>query len=192
MVKHRVNHINLGSFPKKRDKEGRLICLNCGKQLTGRKEKYCGFECSNDWLCKHSHQWMRSKLIRERNRICNHCKRKFNTDELIADHIIPIALGGKEFDENNIQILCNACDKIKTKQDHKDIAKLRKDEKLEAVGQKKLTTLQPNMEVFRMNKKKALRFFKCYRSDVSCIDCEYREPCNVFVYVKQQIEKSTD
>ena len=36
-----------------------------------------------------------------------------------------------------------------------------------------------------------LKFFKCYRSEVSCIDCEFKEPCNVFVYVKQQVELDT-
>lgn len=35
--------------------------------------------------------------------------------------------------------------------------------------------------------KNGIRFFKCYAMDNSCIDCEYRESCNVFVYIKQQI-----
>ena len=47
------------------------------------------------------------------------------------------------------------------------------------------------IELAKEQKKKeeeVLKFFKCYRSDVSCIDCEFKEPCNVFVYVKQQME----
>ena len=43
----------------------------------------------------------------------------------------------------------------------------------------------------KKQEEEVLKFFKCYRSDVSCIDCEFKEPCNVFVYVKQQIELDT-
>ncbi len=50
-----------------------------------------------------------------------HRQRKY-----IADHIIPIALGGPEFDLNNIQLLCDECNKIKTAKDAADIAKRRK------------------------------------------------------------------
>jgi len=38
-------------------------------------------------------------------------------------------LGGDEWDINNIQTLCIDCNKIKTAQDHKDIAKQRRIEK---------------------------------------------------------------
>ena len=51
---------------------------------------------------------------------------------LVADHIIPICLGGDEWDMDNIQTLCRRCDKIKTKQDYKDIAKQRRIEKKQA------------------------------------------------------------
>lgn len=44
----------------------------------------------------------------------------------IGDHIKPIALGGEEFDLDNVQTLCLACNKIKTRQDAKDIAMERK------------------------------------------------------------------
>ena len=35
----------------------------------------------------------------------------------IGDHILPICLGGEEFDESNVQILCVECSKEKTKRD---------------------------------------------------------------------------
>lgn len=133
-MKQRVGHINLGSFPQKRDSEGRLICLNCGKELSGRQQKYCGYECSDDWLCKHNHQWMRSKLSKEKKYICDECG-KYCWNYYILDHIKPIALGGEEFDKTNLQILCKECDKIKTRQDHKDIAKARNIEKKLSEGQ---------------------------------------------------------
>ena len=54
---------------------------------------------------------------------------KMVRNNFIGDHIKPIALGGKEFDLKNIQTLCLKCNKIKTKQDQKDIAKQRRIEK---------------------------------------------------------------
>ena len=46
--------------------------------------------------------------------------------KLIADHIIPISLGGDEWEINNIQTLCIDCNKIKTKKDAKKIAIARR------------------------------------------------------------------
>ena len=51
------------------------------------------------------------------------------SSELIGDHIIPIAIGGDQWDINNVQTLCQKCDKIKTKQDQIDIAKARQIER---------------------------------------------------------------
>lgn len=55
--------------------------------------------------------------------------RKDVRTNLIGDHIIPIALGGEEFDLNNVQTLCLTCNKIKTSKDLKNIAKQRRREK---------------------------------------------------------------
>jgi len=57
------------------------------------------------------------------------------SEQLVGDHIIPIALGGDEWDIQNIQTLCLACNKVKTKQDQADIAKLRRIEKLQKGNQ---------------------------------------------------------
>jgi 5-methylcytosine-specific restriction endonuclease McrA len=46
--------------------------------------------------------------------------------KLIADHIVPIAIGGEEYDLDNVQTLCKECNKIKTKEDLKKIALYRK------------------------------------------------------------------
>ncbi len=46
--------------------------------------------------------------------------------KFIADHIIPISLGGPEFDLNNIQLLCAVCNRQKTKRDQAEIAKRRR------------------------------------------------------------------
>lgn len=53
-------------------------------------------------------------------------KKTAHPREFVADHIIPIALGGDEFDLNNIQLLCEACNKKKTAKDQTAISKKRK------------------------------------------------------------------
>src|SRR3990167_6234371 len=46
-----------------------------------------------------------------------------NESMLILDHINPIALGGDEFNEDNLQILCLECNKVKTAKDFTEIAR---------------------------------------------------------------------
>lgn len=58
---------------------------------------------------------LRKKIIKERGSICSKCGRK--AKKIIADHKLAIAIGGNEFDENNIQLLCQKCDKKKTSLD---------------------------------------------------------------------------
>ena len=59
------------------------------------------------------------------------CAEVYDASYLIGDHIIPIALGGSEWEMSNIQTLCKKCNKIKTAQDSTDIAKQRKVEKIQ-------------------------------------------------------------
>jgi 5-methylcytosine-specific restriction endonuclease McrA len=136
----RRNYINLDSFPAKRNEEGLLICLNCEKKLPPRRRKYCCEECSSEWMCKHYHGHMRIRLIHKRGPKCEKCGKSMTKldmhgihitqyDDIVMDHIIPIALGGEEFDEKNLQLLCGACNKIKTAQDAGNIAKQRGIEK---------------------------------------------------------------
>jgi len=58
---------------------------------------------------------LKRKIISKRGCHCEKCKSKTNI--LIADHIIPISLGGKEFEESNLQLLCSKCNKEKTARD---------------------------------------------------------------------------
>ena len=55
--------------------------------------------------------------------------------EFVADHIQATALGGDEWDINNIQTLCKICNKIKTKEDMSKIAIARRKDKQINVGQ---------------------------------------------------------
>ena len=65
---------------------------------------------------------------------------------LEADHIIPIALGGNEYDLKNLQTLCERCHKRKTAREGKEFAKARKGIKttVELINEGKQNTLWPS------------------------------------------------
>jgi len=96
-------------------------CVKCGKQS----------EYSSPWMkpsdlvsyLEEPYYKKRFRRIEGDNLIL------VNDSGLIGDHIIPIALGGDEWDINNVQTLCEACNKIKTKEDMKKIAEARSIEK---------------------------------------------------------------
>lgn len=69
-------------------------------------------------------QYFRLKIFERDNYTCVKCGEK--TRDLIGDHIIPIAIGGEEYELDNVQTLCKPCNKIKTKKDMAEIALYRK------------------------------------------------------------------
>ena len=145
MVKQRENSRWIG---ERKDSEGRLLCLvpTCNDlrepyKTSNRLKNYCKNHSFSDMRQFTNWQSLRNKVLKRDNNSCVKCKTKetFNSptykSNLIADHIIAIALGGDEWDINNIQTLCSKCDKIKTKEDAKKIARLRKVEKSLLNGQ---------------------------------------------------------
>lgn len=73
--------------------------------------------------------------------------------EFIADHIIPIALGGDEFDLDNVQLLCEVCNKKKTAKDQQAIGKKRKLIKRVGKNVKPLTQYIENLKSIKETKK---------------------------------------
>lgn len=130
---------------------GQNLCVNCGKVIEGkRKKKYCSDECASQWWKTHDWSYLKSVVFNKRGLVCQKCgyiqpkapdwhdyggssepywKAMESWDKtkkaLIVDHIKPIALGGPELDENNLQILCEDCNREKTKNDQARIAKKR-------------------------------------------------------------------
>ena len=81
-------------------------------------------------------KWVKLKLqifLRD-NYACNHCNKRYQWSGLIGDHIIPIVVGGEEFNKNNIQTLCIKCSKIKTVEDNKKYFILVKHGLIEKMG----------------------------------------------------------
>ena len=80
-----------------------------GRANWRRLERYRGL-VQHDWKLRAASPWRR--WLRHRG---------FNPDQSYwqADHIVPIADGGDEFDPDNIRTLCRPCHKAVTKQWHK-------------------------------------------------------------------------
>lgn len=106
-------------------KRDNYTCVKCGDK---RKEVEL---ISKQKKIKNWDKWIsgREKAIYE---ISDY---PYNASNFIADHIEPIALGGDEWDINNIQTLCQKCNKIKTREDAKKIAKQRRIEKVQEKNQ---------------------------------------------------------
>ena len=92
-------------------------------------QKYCLRECGDEFFTRHNHGRLRAKLIKQSKWVCNLCFRKYRQAELILDHRIPIALGGPEFDGTNLQIICIACNREKTREDRCAIEQARRRER---------------------------------------------------------------
>lgn len=121
-------------------------CPNCGlpeSEWTRRTDytccsKKCTDEYYSSFMVITSWTNLRHKIFKRDNCTCQKCGKepiaqifddgtKIHDDsQLIADHIIPIAVGGEQWDPDNIQTLCLECNKIKTANDMADIANARK------------------------------------------------------------------
>lgn len=98
-------------------------CVKCGyeaKRIIKNVEKIY----SKDGVKTHLRTGYFIRVFEDENSV--KCAEVGCDSEFVGDHIVPIALGGKEFDIDNVQTLCKKCNKEKTAQDMKDIAEYRK------------------------------------------------------------------
>jgi len=112
---------------KKPPKHPKGSCKYCGKPLTGFQRKWCKPHHGHlYWLHYKSKKifwsdWKKKVLIRDKY-TCQEpgCGSK---EDLDVHHILPISLGGKEFDEDNCITLCNPCHKKKHRRKPRAISK---------------------------------------------------------------------
>lgn len=104
-------------------------CPSCGLHKSAWKRrkdwKCCSTSCT-DHFYKHlviasSWQELRIQVFDRDNRTCCECNKQYSYELLEADHIAPIALGGPQWNKDNLQTLCEKCHKIKTKTDMRNI-----------------------------------------------------------------------
>jgi len=118
--------------------KGEYECVNCGKSLAfdKRRTRWCSDKCAIEYFEKHTLSWdrLRHKMLVKSNFTCKRCHFHIEvpkddaglfksgeyydaSSEFVVDHIVPICMDGEEFDENNLQVLCKRCERIKTRSD---------------------------------------------------------------------------
>ena len=121
-------HYSFGwaSFKMKAFQRDNATCQKCGIQVPSKKEE--GHVGDDNWIRDLFGKWFVIKRFYYSDYFGKKqlCAEVYDTSQLIADHIKPIAIGGNEWDLNNIQTLCKKCNKEKTKKDMIDIAIFRK------------------------------------------------------------------
>jgi hypothetical protein len=90
-------------------------CAYCEALLSDRRKIFCDYRCRRIFNRKFSYfvvTWrqVRYRTLRRDHWSCVKCGRRARE----VDHIIPLALGGSEFEVANCQSLCRACHIKKT------------------------------------------------------------------------------
>ena len=126
-----------------RDRINNNQCPSCGKPKSKWKRRIDWRCCSTKCTANYEdnivirYWWVKTRkeaFVRDDYK-CVKCGEEGTESSLVGDHIEPIALGGEEFDVDNVQTLCIDCDKIKTKEDQNKIAKQRRIEKVQEKNQ---------------------------------------------------------
>lgn len=143
MKKREYNKVIIPELQSERIKLNQ--CPVCGKHQdfwNRRKDwRCCSKLCTeifNNTMIVYNWQQVRQRAFLRDDYTCKVCGFRGDSSQLIGDHIIPIALGGEEFDLDNVQTLCIRCDKVKTRGDLKKIAEVRRNDRNNKKGQKTL------------------------------------------------------
>jgi len=99
----------------KRDARRSRRCVECRRALPDRRSPYCSRSCQ--WGFRGRYFWdaARSFVMHRDRYTCQLCRRRFRVRHLEVDHVVEIARGGPSLDYLNLQTLCRACHRVKTR-----------------------------------------------------------------------------
>ena len=109
---------NISDTPDRFDDTGNKLCRNCDNVVAENRRHYCSDECMDEFNRNNSWFWIRKDILKRDRYSCSICKKRFRKTFLDIDHIIPIQMGGKPYDKNNLRTLCKECHKAKSKLDN--------------------------------------------------------------------------
>lgn len=84
-------------------------CLACGEPVDGTRCDQCSRAKERERVRRNqrSYRWrILSQRIRRRSPFCERCG---STVALTVDHVVPVSMGGAEYDEANLRVLCKPC-----------------------------------------------------------------------------------
>mgnify|MGYP001944776561 CR=1 FL=1 len=101
-----ANHIR---FPYRYTEDGFPLCRMCGTRMTDKRRTFCSPRCVRDFKMKTDWQRVRDVVYIRDGGICMKCGKRVVKDEFHVDHIIPISVGGDEWDLSNLELSCPTC-----------------------------------------------------------------------------------
>jgi len=92
------------------------LCVECGTALASHRTPYCSRKCR--WRFHGHYFWdsARSYVMLRDRYTCQLCRRRRRARELDVDHIVEIARGGAALEYSNLQTVCRACHREKTRE----------------------------------------------------------------------------
>ena len=93
-------------------------CRWCGAELSGRRTRFCRSECDIEYWSRRNWTMLKRYVHKRDDWTCQICgvRRVGDLGRNHADHVIPIADGGDEFDPDNVRTLCVDCHKEVTRE----------------------------------------------------------------------------
>lgn len=90
-------------------------CVECDRALPSHRSPYCSRRCQ--WKFHGHYFWDSARsytMLRDRY-TCRLCGQRRRARELDVDHIVEIAAGGPALEYSNLQTVCRACHREKTR-----------------------------------------------------------------------------
>ncbi|MBU0980643.1 MAG: HNH endonuclease [Nanoarchaeota archaeon] len=108
---------NVRDTPDRHDGSGRKLCRNCDGLVGDGRRHYCSDTCMEEFNRNNSWFWVRKDVLRRDKFRCSICEKRFRKSLLEVDHIIPIQMGGKPYEKDNLRTLCKECHRAKSELD---------------------------------------------------------------------------
>lgn len=112
----------ISDTPDKFDSLGNKLCRNCDNLVSKGRRHYCSKKCMDEFNQNNSWYWVRKDILKRDKYTCSICKTRLRKKYLDVDHIIPVQMGGKIFEKENLRTLCKECHKSKSKLDREALA----------------------------------------------------------------------
>ena len=100
---------NSERFPYRQDESGNNLCRVCGKVVKPPRTSFCNQRCLRDFMLLTDWNRVRRVIYERDGGICMKCGKKVPKEAYHVDHIVPISVGGAEWDLNNLELSCPEC-----------------------------------------------------------------------------------